>query len=242
MSDMDRTTALDRAEKKLRSANGTKRSFKMECRLVGDPGQRQAYEGRLSAHEQTLSSLGTDLKGLKAEKQRNQLFIGAKDDANGDIDPEATGDHLLNEASTIQDKTQQSIENTRNMVAASKEVGTSTLEELERQRRQIEDIDNEAMRIEDNLTRADKLIKTFGKRMATDKFIQCFACLNVMLLVGVILYSIFGKGSGLPGAKDNGSPTSPTNDRMLAHLFLRGSWDGDTVSDSSAELLGGIGA
>ena len=64
------------------------------------------------------------------------------------------------------------------------------MEELLRQREQIRTIDNEANRIEDNLQRADKLIKAFGKRMATDKLIQCFACINILLLVGVIVYVV----------------------------------------------------
>lgn len=65
------------------------------------------------------------------------------------------------------------------------------MEELLRQREQIRTIDQEAMRIEDNLNRADKLIKTFGKRMATDRFIQCFACVNILLLVAVVGYIVF---------------------------------------------------
>ena len=35
---------LDEAERKLRDANGTKRSYKLELRLVSDAAQRKAYE------------------------------------------------------------------------------------------------------------------------------------------------------------------------------------------------------
>lgn len=106
------------------------------------------------------------------------------------------------------------------MVAESKETGMATLEELERQRGQIENIDREAMRIEDSLARADKLIKTFGRRMATDKFIQCCAVFNLLLVVGVILYSVF-KGGSLTGSRSTGDPESPV--RHLMTMFLRGS-------------------
>ncbi len=47
------------------------------------------------------------------------------------------------------------------------------------------------MRIDDNLNRANKLIKTFGNRMATDRFIWCFACVNILLLCGVVGYFVF---------------------------------------------------
>lgn len=208
MSDMEKASAIDRAEKQLRSANGTKRSYKMECRLVGDPAQRQRYEGQLSQHERDLAGLANDVKALKSEAQRGQLFVGATNDAGGPVDPEATGDYLLDEAKKLQDKTGQSLDNTKNMVANSKEVAMGTMEELQRQRAQIESIDREAMRMEDNLQRADKLIKTFGRRMATDKFIQCCMCLNVCLVVGLIVYSIFGNGK-MVGSRDTGSPTDP---------------------------------
>ena len=47
------------------------------------------------------------------------------------------------------------------------------------------------MRIDDKLNRADKLIKTFGKRMATDRLIRCFTCVNILLLCGVVGYFVF---------------------------------------------------
>mmetsp|Transcript_4843 Transcript_4843/g.6429 ORF Transcript_4843/g.6429 Transcript_4843/m.6429 type:complete len:261 (-) Transcript_4843:241-1023(-) len=214
-SDIEKKATLDQVDKSIRSAQGTKRSFKMESRLVADPNQRRRYENRLSEHERKLTSLSGDLRALRSGEQRGELFLGA-DTGNGD--PAKTGDALLNEASKLQDKTQQSLDNTKQMVAASKDVGMATIEELERQRKTIQNIDDEANRIEDNLQRADKLIKTFGKRMATDKVIQCFACINVLLLVGVIVYSIV-KNGGLSKNPVREEPASPV--RMLVGM-LRG--------------------
>jgi SNARE protein len=154
--------------------------------------------------------------------QRGELFVGARgtqrgEGGYGEMSGEEAGDMMLNDMNHIQDKTKSSLQNTKNMVAASKQVGEATMEELLRQREQIRNIDNEAMRMEDNLQRADKLIKTFGKRMATDKFIQCFACVNILLLVGVVVYSVLKKGSAENNPAQN-SPTSPV--RMLRGLFL----------------------
>jgi len=121
---------------------------------------------------------------------------------------------LLKEASHIQDKTQGALDNIARMTAEAKDVGMETMEELRRQRDQITSIDEDAMKIEDNLKRADKLIRTFGRRMATDKLIQCFACLNVLLLVAVVVYSIV-KRKGIPGDgfDDDAGPSQPV--RML---------------------------
>jgi len=225
LADRDKASALDRAEKKLRAAQGTKKSYKMETRLVSDPRQRSMYENKLAELSEDMGSCANDLKALKGGMQRGELFIGAKGTGGGfsgndnGMSGEEAGDTMLNEMNDIQDKTKSSLQNTKKMVAASKEVGESTMEELLRQREQIRSIDDEAMRIEDNLNRADKLIKTFGKRMATDKFIQCFACINILLLVGVVVYSIVKKNSS--SEDDENVPVSPVGGRLLRG-FLNG--------------------
>jgi len=223
LSDLDQASALDRAEKKIRAAQGTKKSYKMETRLVSDPRQRSRYENKLSELSQELASCANDLKALKGGMQRGELFVGARGassglDGNNEMSGEEAGDMMMNDMNNIQDKTKQSLHNTKNMVAASKEVGEATMGELLRQREQIRTIDDEAMRIEDNLNRADKLIKTFGKRMATDKLIQCFACINILLLAGVVVYSILKKGDGEEGGTDN-APASPVGGRLLRGLL-----------------------
>jgi len=205
--DLERQGALDQAEKKLNSALGNKRSFKMEVRIL-DQNTRQTYEAELANHEQNLSQLTDDLRAFRSETSRNQLFVGA----NTGPDKESLqddGDKMLAEASRLQDKTAESLSHTVSLIADSKMVGMSTLEDLERQRGQIKGIDDDVMRLEDNLHRADALIKTFGKRMATDKVIQCFGCVNVLMIVGIIVYVIV-KGGSLTGEKDEGvrDPTS----------------------------------
>ena len=170
---------------------------------------RRLYDGTLSQYEQTLNSLSSEIKSLRASTAKGELFIGA-DTGNvmsGDEpDLEAAGDALLKDANRMQDQTQGAIDNIEQMVLEAKEVGMGTIEELRRQRDQITGIDEQAMKIEDDLKRADKLIRNFGRRMATDKIIQCFACLNVLLLVAVIIFSIVKK-QRIPG--DGFGPMEP---------------------------------
>ena len=216
---MEKAAALDKCKSRLRSAAGTKRSMKMEIRLIQDVQLRRQYEGRLQQLDQQLKTLQQDYKAIEAESARGELFVSGDGGGGGDgggpseMDGVKAGDHMLKEASALQDKTQDSLANTKNMIAESKEVGVSTLEELERQRDVIQNIERETDRIDDNLARAEALLKQFGKRMATDNFIQCFAVINCLLLVGVILYAVIKKG-GLTGS-DEGAPESPVR------MFLR---------------------
>jgi len=210
--DLEKRSLIEEAEKTLRSADGTKRSFKMETRLVSDPSTRRQYENKLAQHEDTIQSLKTDMVALSAEINKDELFIGATNDLEGGGNATTDGDALLGEASKLQDKTSDSLGNTKRMIEESKNVGMETMEELRRQRDQLNTIDEEAMKIEDNLVRADRLIKTFGRRMATDKFIQCFAVVNVLLLVGVVIYSSIKKGAF---SNDDSKDDLPSPVRML---------------------------
>ena len=161
----------------------------MECRLIKDSTLRKSSEEKLGGYEAEINKLETELKWSKTEGNKKELFGGG---GNREFNPKEEGDAMLKAADQIQDKTAQSLKHTEQMVQLTKEVATATIEELRRQREQIKDITEEVMQLEDNLTRADKLIRTFGRRMATDKFIQCFACVNVLLLAGVIILTSCG--------------------------------------------------
>lgn len=218
MSDpVDRATALEEADDTMRSATGTKRSFKMEIRLVQDQNLRSKYSKRLKKLEQELRTRKADLKALQAEEHRGELFLAGGDgeaDGDGKMDPTRAGSNMLNDAKGLQDKTQDALGNTKSMIAQTKEVGVATLEELQRQRDVIQNIDKEADRLGDNLARAEALVKQFSKRMATDKFIQCFAVLNCLLFVGVIIWAIMKrKGGDLFGGEP--VPADPVGNRML---------------------------
>eukprot|EP00594_Rhizosolenia_setigera_P018043 CAMPEP_0178964272 /NCGR_PEP_ID=MMETSP0789-20121207/15568_1 /TAXON_ID=3005 /ORGANISM="Rhizosolenia setigera, Strain CCMP 1694" /LENGTH=269 /DNA_ID=CAMNT_0020648995 /DNA_START=51 /DNA_END=860 /DNA_ORIENTATION=+ len=206
MSSMERSHTLDQVERKLRSAQGTKRSYKMECRLIGDPNERRTYESKLGTQEKRISKLQTQLKELRVETQRGELFVNASTNNEG-ADGMDSGDALLKDAHRIQDETQGALNRIEETVGITQTVGLETMEELRKQREQIAQIDETAMKIEDDLTRADKLIRTFGRRMATDKLIQCFAFVNVLLLVAVIIYKIVkpddkGLGSYTPAPEN----------------------------------------
>jgi len=203
---------MDVADKKLQSAQGTKRSYKMEIRLLPKGTQRMHYESLLAQHDAALSELAGDLSSLRESSSREQLFLGAKKDKNTDtdkMDSVEAGNAVLRDANRLQDKTQEALDRTKRMVEDSKEIGRSTLEELQRQRDKIANIDTEVQRMEDNLTRADKLIKTFARRIATDKLFQCFSCVNVILLISLVVYAIVKKGNLLGHKVTTGTVETP---------------------------------
>ena len=220
---VEQAAALERAKAKVRSAAGTKRSFKMEIRLVQDVASRRKYEGRLAALDQMLKTLQADVKALESATSRQELFLETSGGGNGNggnthgDDPVRAGDAMLKEAHGLQNKTQDSLANTKTMIAESKEVGAATLEELERQRQVITNIEQEVDRVDDGLARAELLLKQFGKRMASDHFIQCFAVINCLLLVAIVIYAI-AKGKSLTPEPD--TPPDPTDPNARQLLLL----------------------
>ena len=221
LSGVEKASMIDRCQGRLRSAKGTKRSYKMEIRLVQDVSKRRSYEQRLGQLDQQLKSLAADCKALESETQRGELFVeGAEPDGGVDtngMDATKAGDAMLKEAHGIQDKTQDSLSRTKQMVEESKEVGASTLEELQRQREVIHSIETEVDRVDDNLARAEVLLKQFGKRMASDHFRQGFAVINCLLFLGVLIWAIVN-GKSLNPIQDPDSPTDGGRRMLMAYL------------------------
>ena len=96
----------------------------------------------------------------------------------------------------------------RSLIEESKQVGAATLDQLRAQREQMNDIEKEIDVMDSNLTRAGKLVTSFAKRMATDKFIQGFSVLNICVLVGLIIYLAVTGKSLSPNQDDDGPRTA----------------------------------
>jgi len=129
-----------------------------------------------------------------------------------------TNEDLLTGASQLQDKTFESLTRTKQMIEASKEVGAATIEELRRQRDQMIDIEKEVDQIDTNLIRAGRLITNFSRRMATDRIIQGFSCINILVLLGLILYVAITKKSLSATNDDTNSATLAPARRFLSGM------------------------
>lgn len=132
---------LDRVEKRLRASHGTERITKMESRLLADACHRKEAENRLQRMDQHLRSLQDAVKALRAAHEREGGFLHAHTQKNGAFVMD--GGSIAGQ----QNKLQGSLGN-KALIAASKEVGMATLEELERQRSVLNNIEKEIYRID----------------------------------------------------------------------------------------------
>mmetsp|Transcript_18761 Transcript_18761/g.28109 ORF Transcript_18761/g.28109 Transcript_18761/m.28109 type:complete len:213 (-) Transcript_18761:168-806(-) len=182
--DHNRNVEIAAAEKKIRNVKGDCNSFKNEIRTITDSRERARYTKDLENYKQSLSKLIVDYQLLQGKVPKGWNF------SETPLDNINNGHRTLSNAKNMQDTTQDALDNIKQMNLEAKCAVLSALEILEAQGDQINNVGESTKNLESNLVRADKLIKLFGRRMTTDKLIRCFACVNAILIVGVIIYAI----------------------------------------------------
>lgn len=68
-------------------------------------------------------------------------------------------------------------------------MGQEGLETLQEQTKQINDISESVQNINDELSKAEALLKSILRRMMTDKLVLCFVGLIFMGIIGIIIYA-----------------------------------------------------
>lgn len=162
-----------------------------------------------------MEELTEEVKWAKAEHERSGLF-GDRTPLGGPAKGGGAGGQMgnkemLNKAVDIQKKTEKSLVSTQKMVESSKEVAIATGEQLREQRQQIVQITDEVMRMEDNLQRADKLIRTFARRMATDRVILLFTLLVFCGIAGIVIYKSVNPDDKTFYVPDEVTPPNPVD-------------------------------
>ncbi|GMF28943.1 unnamed protein product [Phytophthora lilii] len=172
----------------------------------------KAPPGVRPEHCARVEELSSEFRWAKAEQERNGLFgdrVAAS--ASGARNTNGLGNkELLDKTIDIQSKTEQSLMSTAKMVEASKDVAAATAEVLRGQREHIVEITDAVMGIEDSLQRADKLIRSFARRMATDRVILLFTFLVIVGIAGIVGYKAVHPNDTTFYVPDEVTPPDPT--------------------------------
>lgn len=137
----ERTELIQSAEDKLKRVAQVKKSFSLEMRMLRDRTARADYERTMEALDKRVAELESEVRNAKAEGDRERLLAGGGSDGGARGKGEGkTNDDYLKAAHGIQDKTVASVDHTLQMIEQSRDVGQATLEELQRQREQIDEV------------------------------------------------------------------------------------------------------
>jgi len=199
---VDRTKMVNECEAKAASIRDKKKNFSLELRLVKDRKEKSSMTEQAKALDMRFNKHVENVKAAKVQIGKKDLMAGASTQmapGTKGHNPYSTegksNDELLAGANELQDKSMESLSRTAALIEASKEVGTATIEELRRQRDQMVKIEEEVDVIATNLQRAERLILNFSRRMMTDKLIQGFTALNIVVMLGLIIYVAVTKKS-----------------------------------------------
>ncbi|ETI44927.1 hypothetical protein F441_10324 [Phytophthora nicotianae CJ01A1] len=206
-----RPEMLAMAEVKLKEMIELKKGFQLALRQA-PRDQVTAFREKFEEHCARVEELSSEFRWAKAEQERNGLFGDrATTSAAGARGTNGLGNkELLDKTLDIQAKTEQSLMSTAKMVEQSKDVAAATAEALRGQREHIVEITDAVMGIEDSLQRADKLIRSFARRMATDRVILLFAFLVIVGIAGIVGYKSMHPNDTTFYVPDEVTPPDPT--------------------------------
>jgi SNARE protein len=134
-----------------------------------------------------LQKLNTELAWAKSESERAQLMArpnGAVVESADEMSAQA----LIARGAQVQTQSLESTTRSKKKIEEAKVIGMETSTKLKAGTEQLRNIDDDIMKVESNLMRADLLIRAFLRRMATDKFIMVFMFLIVVGILTIIIY------------------------------------------------------
>jgi len=145
------------------------------------PNQVPQLEDQLEALKQEYEALKRvydrdEVLPLEPEEQRN----------NGG----GAGDQLLQEAAQMQDDIELALKRIKNQVYKAKEIGQQGVGNLQKQNEQLGKIQGKVERMDNNLGRANDLLKQFARCLATNRCLQSFISLLCLVLAVLVLYSM----------------------------------------------------
>lgn len=206
-----RPEMLAMAEVKLKEMIELKKGFQLALRQA-PRDQVASFREKFDEHCARVEELSSEFRWARAEQERNGLFgdRAAANAAGARVTNGLGNKDLLDKTVDVQSKTEQSLMSTARMVEQSKEVAVATAEALRSQREHIVEITDAVMGIEDSLQRADKLIRSFARRMATDRVILLFTFLVIVGIAGIVGYKAVNPNNTTFYVPDEVTPPDPT--------------------------------
>ena len=203
LRDMEEAPSRDiakRGTQLLRTTRDTISNYKTQTRMTTDKSVRDAHKQGIKEAEGELRELEARFKELKQAAEQSALR-GAG--GEGESKRETNADYLA-KIHDVQDQTEDALQRTLETVNQTKNIADATHQELIRQGDQLDSIYRELEGIDSNLTRTQRLIQIFSRRMMTDKAIQCFALSNILLIVAVV--GLAASGYDLTGGGSESAP------------------------------------
>jgi len=156
------------------------RTMKVELREMPKL-QAKPHTEKAAQLEEKINQIGSDLDWLEKSDPNEELANQAKA-----TDYKA----VLDEGRVIQEDDLNRLHGITQTIAKTQEIGSETLSTMQKQREQIVNIDRGVDEVSSNIKLANRQLRVFVRRMATDKIIMGFLFL---IFVGVVFIIIWKK-------------------------------------------------
>ncbi|KAH1115736.1 hypothetical protein J1N35_009114 [Gossypium stocksii] len=200
---LDKIKDVNRQSRQLEELIGKMR----ECKRLIKEFDREvkAMERRTNANTHRMlsekkQSMVKELNSYVALKKRYQsnlesnkrvdLFDGPNEGFSEDNDmlaSDMTNQQLMDKGYQMMDETDQAINRAKKVVQETVDVGTETAATLKAQTEQMSRIVNDLDSIHFSIQKASKLVKEFGRQVATDKCIMALLFLIVTGIIAIII-------------------------------------------------------
>ena len=167
-------------------ANLALRSYKVE--LIDLPKEyKRRYEEQMKGHKTHMEEIQQKLKWVKSEADRSNLL-----GPGAEMAPMSDSQYV-NKANELQDDSLKSLARSKAVVEDATNIGAETATSLKAQTEQLNRISKDVDSIANNLKLAEKQLRSFVRRMATDKLILCLLCCIVCAIIALIVVSVVKK-------------------------------------------------
>jgi len=106
-----------------------------------------------------------------------------------------TADEILDKAAKTQEKSLDSLDSTLRIIEDTKGVGAETAAKLSSQTQQLTRVGEGLSEVDSYLKLASNQLRSYARRMATDKIILCFIFLILGGIIAIIVYSALHKNA-----------------------------------------------
>jgi len=187
LTETERSSKVAYVNSRINRCKQVLQSYKVDLRAL-DKATANPYEVKAGEYKEKINQMIQDLNWV----QENEL-LGEKGGSKN-LDS-MTADEVLNVAKKTQEASLTSLDHTLQTIDQTREVGAATAQRLHEQTEQLKKIDEQVSEIQTNLKMAAKQLRSFARRVATDKLIMVFIFLIIVAIIFVIIWSSLHKNS-----------------------------------------------
>eukprot|EP00457_Paulinella_chromatophora_P012237 gb/GEZN01012431.1/.p1 GENE.gb/GEZN01012431.1/~~gb/GEZN01012431.1/.p1 ORF type:complete len:225 (+),score=57.85 gb/GEZN01012431.1/:106-780(+) len=175
----------DMAELKslLKSYENAFDNYKIECRELPKKDQR-LYKKKRKEYTDALQELQNDIRWKAAQSQKNELLDGQFEeevDRTTEIGKIKYGQSVLAES-------KDSLQRTLGKVTETVTLGAETLQKLENQTKQLENMHDSMDELGSSLERSQVIMRRMFRKMSTDKYLWVVTFFVFAAVVAIVVY------------------------------------------------------